>query len=447
MTMKHDRRSVLRGVLNNTAIGVTLPFLDCFLNGNGTALASGAPLPLRFGTWFWGLGVTPARWIPSKIGADYDLKEELKVIEKYRKQISILTGFDVLLDGQPNLPHISGWIALRSGTAPAIEALPSPSFDVLIADAIGSGTRFRSLELTANGDPRNTMSGRGNGNMNPSEGSAAALYTRVFGPEFQDPNSGNFKPDPLIMARKSVLSAVAEQRKQVERQVGAADRARLDQYFTAIRQAESQLALLLEKPEPNLACRVPDAPAKVAEVDNKNNITYVMANHELMAKLLAMALACNQTKVFNVLYSNPGSSITKAGSTIAHHQMTHEENFDEKLGYQPGSTWFVERSMDAWATFVDILANVPEGDGTLLDNTLVYAHSETKFAKFHTIDSIPMMIAGKAGGKIRTGQHIAGNGLPASAVGLTLMQLMGAPIDSWGTGRMKTSKTVNELLA
>src|SRR6185436_7611941 len=117
------------------AVTVALPFLDCFLNTNGTALASGAPLPTRFGTWFWGLGVNSARWIPKKLGADYDLGAELKVIAPYKNQISILSGYDVLLDGQPNFPHISGWIGTRSGAAPTIEALPSPSLDVLIGDA------------------------------------------------------------------------------------------------------------------------------------------------------------------------------------------------------------------------------------------------------------------------------------------------------------------------
>jgi hypothetical protein len=103
--------------------------------------------------------------------------------------------------------------------------------------------------------------------------------------------------------------------------------------------------------------------------------------------------------------------------------------------------------MEAWGAFLKAFASVPEGDGTLLDNTIILAHSETKFAKYHTIDSVPMMIAGKGGGKIKPGIHIAGKGLPASCVGLTLMQLMGVPMDSWGTGRMKTSKSVGELLA
>src|SRR5471032_2685384 len=110
--MDLKRRRVLRGMLNGGAVTVALPLLDCFLNNNGTALASGAPLPIRFGTWFWGLGVNPARWVPEKVGADYDIKSELSAIEPYKSRISVLSGFDVLLDGQPNIPHFSGWISL-----------------------------------------------------------------------------------------------------------------------------------------------------------------------------------------------------------------------------------------------------------------------------------------------------------------------------------------------
>ena len=72
-----SRRVVLRGLFQGATVAVALPYLDCFLNSNGTALAAGAPLPVRFGTWFWGLGVTPGRWHPTTIGRDYDLPPEL----------------------------------------------------------------------------------------------------------------------------------------------------------------------------------------------------------------------------------------------------------------------------------------------------------------------------------------------------------------------------------
>ena len=440
-----SRRTILRGVFNGAAVGVALPFLDCFLDNHGQALAAGAPIPVRFGTWFWGLGITEARWKPTKIGPDYDVLHELKPIEQYKDKITVLSGFDVLLDGKANLPHQSGGIGVRTGIAPSTGALPGPSFDVLIADKIGGQNRFSSLELSATRDATNSLSGRGGSSLNPAESSPVNFYNRLFGPEFVDPNNAAFKPNPAIMARHSVLSAVGEQRKDLEGRLGASDRIRLDQYFTALRQTEQQLALQLEKPAPLEACVIPRMPTDTTPVNNQ--IEHVIENHKTMARLLAMALACNQTRVFNLSFNTGASSLTRAGSTISHHQLTHEEPVDPKLGYQPDSTWFVERCMEAFGTFVDTLGQFKEGDGTLLDNTLVFAHSETNFAKNHTVEGLPMMLAGRAGGKVKTGMHIAGGGTPASRVGLTLQQIMGVPVDTWGDGGLRTSRSITEIMA
>lgn len=447
MTFDLSRRTALKGMINGAAIAVGLPLLDLFLDGNGEALAAtGAPVPVRFGTWFWGLGVNPNRWFPSAPGANYDLKPELAPIRDYQSKISVLGNFNVMLDGAPNLPHSSGGPAIRTGRALTAErGLPGESFDVTIGDRIGTRTRFRALDVSAIGDPRNSLSGRGGGNLNPAEGSATGLYTRIFGEGFKDPNSATFTPDPAVMARRSVLSAVTEQRQALDAAVGSADRQKLDQYFTSVRQLEKQLDVELTRPEPLQACVTPGAKPGATRVSG--DIEDVVKNHELMADLMVMALACDQTRVFNMMFNNGASSLTRIGSTITHHQLTHEEVLDPKLGYQPEATYFLTKIMDAWVYFIAALDRVKEGDRTLLDNTLVFAHSETEFAKFHTIDNIPMMIAGRAGGRIRSGLYIDGAGTPVSRVGLTLQQVMGVPVDRWGTKSMETSKAIGELIA
>ncbi|HEX7855224.1 MAG TPA: DUF1552 domain-containing protein [Sphingobium sp.] len=439
-----DRRTILKGLFRGAAVGVALPLLDLFLDDNGTAMANGMPIPVRFGTWFWGLGVTEDRWKPTKEGPGYDIPPELMPIQSYKDQISILSGFDVLLDSKPNLPHGSGGIGIRTGVAPARPELPAPSFDVLIADKIGFASRFRSLEISATRDVTNSLSGRGNGSLNPAEVSPINLYNRLFGPEFADPNKAEFTPDASVMARQSVLSSIADQRKALEARVGARDRERLDQYFTALRQTEQQLAMQLEKPAPLAACVIPSRPADTTPENNQ--IEHVVENHKVMAHLLAMALACNQTRVFNVNFNNGASSLTKAGSTISHHQLTHEEPIESRLGYQPESTWFVERCMEAFGVFVETLGQFREGNGTLLDNSLIVAHSETNFAKQHTIDGIPIMLAGRAGGKVKTGLHVAGRGSAASRIGLTVQQIMGVSVDTWGEDSMRTNKAISEIL-
>ena len=444
MTAKLTRRTALHGMIGGAAISVALPFLDIFLDGHGEALASGRPLPVRFGTWFWGLGVTPGRWIPTAAGSDYEILPEFKYLEKFRREINILSGFDVKLDGRSNLAHYTGIAGSRTGNVPTGQNKSEhPTLDVLIADAIGTDTRFRSLELAATGNPKDTFSWRTSAQQNPSEGSPVAFYQRVFGTEFQDPNAADFRPDPKVMLRKSVLSGVSEERADLARRLGAHDRARLDEYFTSLRQLESQLELQLQKPPPAEACVVPKQPGeKPAGIE----IGEVTANHTLMAQLLAISLACNQTKVFNMVYSNTGG-LRKAGDSTSHHQLTHEELTDKALGYQPQSAWFTERAMEAFATFLTALSSIREGNGTLLDNTLVYAQTDTNFAKAHSITGLPAMTAGKAGGRLRTGMHIASNGEPITRVGLTLQQVMGLAVSKWGTDSMATGSPLTQLMA
>jgi Protein of unknown function (DUF1552) len=446
MAFDLTRRTAMRGLVGGAAVTVGLPLLDAFLDINGEALAAtGAPVPIRFGTWFWGLGVNPNRWFPDKAGPGYDLKAELAPIKAMQHKINVLGNFNVLLDGAPNLPHSSGGPAIRTGRALTAErGLPGESFDVTIGDLIGARSRFRSLELSATGDPRNSLSGRGGGNLNPSEGSAAGLYQRLFGAGFKDPNSATFVPDPQVMARRSVLSAVTEERAELERAVGAADRHKLDQYFTSVRQLENQLEVELTKPDPLQACTLPKS---VSERAINAEIENVVINHQLMTDLLVMALACDQTRVVNMMFNNGASSLTRIGSTITHHQLTHEEVLDNRLGYQPEATYFLTKIMDAWTYFVTQLDSVQEGGRTLLDNSLIFAHSETEFAKFHTIDNIPMMTAGSAGGRIKTGIYVDGEGTPVSRVGLTLQQAMGVSVDRWGSKSMETNKSIGELLA
>jgi hypothetical protein len=445
MTKFLTRRTALKGMVGGAAITVGMPLLDCFLNGNGTALAAGGPLPLRFGTWFWGCGMTPDRFVPKTLGTGYDIPVELEPIAPFKDRTVVLTGFKAILDGRSNFPHSSGNIAVRTGFAPdKADDFANPTIDILVGDVIGAGTRFRSIEVTATGDTRHSYSARSAGARNPSEISPVALYTRIFGPDFQDPNAADFKPDPKIMLRKSVLSAVSEHRAHFLKGLGAEDTVRLDQYFTSLRQLEQQLDLQLQKPPPAEACIVPKSPKEApvgTEVGQANQ------THAVMADLLAMAVACNQTRVFNVVFSDSASSLRKTGSSTTHHQLTHEEQVDPAVGYQPQATWFVEQSLTGLGAFVQALAAVKEGDGTLLDNMLLFAHSDTQFAKTHSVDGIPILLIGKAGGRIKTGQHVAGNGDPITRVGLTVQQIMGVSADRWGAGSMQTNKTIGGIVA
>lgn len=451
MSARFDRRTLLRGTLAGGAVTVGLPLLDCFLDDHGTALAQGAPLPLRFGAWMWGCGMNPARWNPTQTGAAWELPAELVALDreladgsKARDHVSVLTGFDVELGGRPNFPHTGGLVSTTTGSVPVQDGVyVERTLDSIIAAEIGGATRFRSLEMSSTGNPNQFYSYEARGVPNAPEISPAALYARVFGPEFADPNAGPFVPDPRLMLRQSVLSVVDEDRQRLAQRLGAHDKQRLDQYFTSVRQLEQQIDVLLGGPPDLASCR--KAPQPGAE-DLGTEVGQSRLSNRLMAEILSFALACDQTRVFSMMFSFRTSDLRQPGSNSQHHQLTHDEAIDAQLGYQPEATEFVFDSMEAWVDFLEALAAIPEGDGTLLDNCLVWGHSDVSLAKTHSIIGIPMMIAGKAGGRIKPGVHVAGNASLTTRVGLTIQQVMGLNVDRWGLLSMEATRPVSEIV-
>jgi len=450
MSSTFSRRTIMKGMVGGAAVYVGIPTLDMFLDGNGEAYAdTGVRLPVRFGTYFWGLGLTdtPAgsRWVPKTKGPGFEITPELTSLTPVKDKVSVFSGFRVIGDGRPNAVHWSGHATILSGVAPLRGGqMDGPSFDTRIADAIGVGTRFKSIEVSANGKPVSYSTRTGRTFATP-EPTPIALYHRLFGPGFQDPNSPNWQPDPSIMLNQSVLSGVSEQRRALLAQVGKSDQVKLDQYFTSLREMENQLAIQLQRPAKAEACVIPakpkDEPMKSASVDVIN------ANSKAMARLLAMAMACNQTKVFNFVHT-PGQSETYiAGDSKIYHQYTHDEPTDAKLGYQINSSKLAGLVMQALGEFLTEMDAIKEGNGTLLDNMVVMAFSDTGYAKIHSIENIPMIIAGGAGGRHKAGHHIAGNGDPVTRVSLTAQQLVGAPVGEFGGGAMKTARPITEVMA
>lgn len=445
MVKKFNRRSVLRGSLKGLAMAVSLPTLDMFLNDNGSAFADGTNFPIRFGTFFWGLGLTPGRWVPDAVGANYDLKPEIASLGSLSRKVSVFSGFNTITDGKPNIVHWTGHGGILTGVAPARDKLfDLPSFDTAIADAIGNGTRYRSMEITPFGNERLSYSTRTGNSFNTPDATPLSLYNRIFGDGFQDPNSGDWHPDPGVILNQSVLSAVSEERQSLMRAAGADDRVQLEQYFESLRAMEQQLAVQLREPAPAEACVLPTLPG---EQPRSGRIDIVNENNRLMARLMALALACNQTKVFNVVHSSSTSEAYLPGDTSIYHLHTHDEPVDPALGYQKKSAELATQAFSAFPEFLRALDEIREGEGTLLDNSLVFGLSESGWAKIHSVDNIPMFFAGGAGGRHKAGQHVAGNGDAVTRVSLTAQQIMGLPVGEFGVGSMRTSRAISEVVA
>ena len=149
---RFNRRSFMRGAFGGATVGMGLPVLDLFLDGNGKAFADGMAMPTRFATFFWGLGLTPTRWEPKTVGANYETPPQLANVlaGDLKKKTTVFTGFTVDLNGRPSLPHWTGMAAIMTGQCPNRVNMfdGMASFDTAVSDALGKGTRFRSIECT-----------------------------------------------------------------------------------------------------------------------------------------------------------------------------------------------------------------------------------------------------------------------------------------------------------
>jgi hypothetical protein len=446
--MKHtfDRREVLRGMLAGGVLTVGLPILDAMLNGNGDAFAAtGKPIPTRFATWFWPCGLGEGDWVPKKAGTDYELPGQLVGLKPMQKKLNFFTGSQVFLDGGVNGTHFTGCQGQMTGKVTEIGEYFG-SIDTIIADTIGPKHRFYTLQVACSGQPKATWSGRSDSGPQPAEVSPYALYMRIFGPEFKDPNAATFTPDPDVVLRRSVLSAISDQRQKLMRTAGAADRAKLDNYFTSLRALENKLEVQLEKPEPLAACT---KPAAYAQDDGHmvNTADDAMVRHDLFTQLFVHALACDQTRVVNLAIDVGLTGLRRVGDRSSHHTYTHEEPIDSKLGYQVVCGWFQTRYMKALNEFATAFDRIQEGDRTLLDRMIVFAFTDHGAPRLHSLRNMPILTLGSANGRLKTGMHVPRPGEASSRVGYTVMQAMGVPVGSWGTKSNQVSSPVPEVLA
>jgi len=438
------RRRVLRGMLAGSAVTVGLPILDCTLNDNGTAFAdTGAPLPTRFAAWFWPLGIGEEEWRPKETGVGYELPWRFAALKPYKERMNLFSGSQVHLDGAANQTHFTGVQGYYTGKVTAAGDYFN-STNAIIANTISASRRFRSLSVACDGDAKASWTAYSGGKV-PDEVSPVALYRRVFGPEFTDPNAATFVPDAETMARRSVLSAISDERSTLEKSLGAADRQKLDYYFTSLRALEQKLDIQLQKPTPLQACTRPPS------VDHDDGhavgvISAALERHDLFCDILVHALACDQTRVVSLDITQGMSSLRRDGDSTGHHTYTHEEAIDEKLGYQAKVAWFQQEYFKRLVLYADKLDAVKEGDKSLLDHMILFAHTCHGAPRLHSLMNYPFMTIGSANGRIKTGMHVATPGDPATRVTLTMQMAMGVPVTSWGTGSNRVTAPIGGVL-
>ncbi len=434
MKTRIHRRTLLKGLLGGAAVSIGLPPLECFLNTTGTAYAGGSAFPKRFGVFFWGNGVLPARWTPTGEGNDYTLSPQLMPLADLKPDLAVITATRVLTTN--TAPHLSGPAGLFSGQGLRGESFASPSIDQVIAGELGGETRFRSLEIGVQRSD-NSYSYSGPSQVNPPETSPRALFNRLFGEGFRLPGEMTMV-DPRVRLRRSVLDAVMGQSSDLRNRLGATDRARLDQHLEGVRGLERQIARLEENP-PNLAaCRRPDMPAEMfPDVDGRPQMSAIS---HAMSDLMAMALACDQTRVFFNMYSQSVNNTLFPAAPAGHHQLTHDEPGD-----QPQVDAIVRLIMADLAYFLTALRNVQEGDGNVLKHSIILCTTDCSYGRSHSLDDYPIVIAGSGGGALRTGHHVVARGENSSKVMLSILRAMGVRASEYGLGAGRTTDALPGL--
>lgn len=438
---KISRRTLLKGLTaGGAAVAIGLPTLDVFCNGNGTALAQGSPFPTRFGCWIWGNGNIPERWTPRTVGRDYALSTQLSGLMPVRDDVTVVTG--TVARSVSRTAHWDGAASFLAGT-PVVEngqsEIRAPTVDVLVREAIGGETQFSAIY--AGVDPSNafgSVSFNGPGSTNPFTADPLTLYRLLFGEGFVPPGETPII-DPMWELRRSALSAVMEETAALRSQVGTHDQRRLDQHFEGIRDIEKRLVRFAEDPVNLAACGLPAMPAE--DYPEVNSRVQMKERHRIIADLLTMALACDRTRVVHNMFTRAGTNVRFPGVATGHHELSHRVD----PASQDQLDIIMKQIIDEYAYFVGRLAEVPEGDGRLIDNMALLATSDCAFGAEHTITEYPILIAGSAGGALVSGEHIRAEGELASEVCFSLMRAVGAGVSSFGVNEARASTGLSEL--
>ena len=431
------------------AAAIPLPLLEAMLNESGTALAqSTTPLPPLYVTWFFGNGVLPALWKPAKTGtgANWELSPQLKPLAGVKSHLTVISG----LEGKlvvAGMEHPSGSAAATTGAPLNGTAVRAASIDQIVADVISTGAPFRSLEVgvtpaTPNGnqDALHTVSHRGPNAMNSPIFDPKAVFTRLFTTgTVPSGGTGQDQAAKLAKVRKSVLDSALQDGARLNQRLGAADKHRVDQHLEAIRAIE----LRLESTPSNTgtlpaACGSASAPT----VGKDNGSEAPPAVNTAMAELTTLALACEKTRVASFMFSLPAAHVyyrhlASNMNDDFHDTICHTDAGDKSN--QPRVDTGVQYTMRCLNEFLTKLKEMPHGATNLLDASLVYVTSDTSWGKVHDRTEWPVLLVGKAGGRLAGDSHFNFPGENLSRALLTVAQIMGSTKADFGLDGGKVS--------
>ncbi|NBD11875.1 MULTISPECIES: DUF1552 domain-containing protein [Corallococcus] len=405
MSRDFSRRSILK-LLSGTAMAA--PFAHLLTSSVAEAAEAA---PLRFIALFTPHGYLPEYWTPKGSDTNYNIDFEnsvLQPLQRHRDKLLVLDGLDYrVLYEHGRTGHEGGPVTFLTGSQVEVSSgdeLPSgPSLDQVIGNTVGGTTQFRSLQLHAFEQfgaqhVYNSISFTENGSRVPFELNPANVYKRLFGGLGGSPAEAQ----AILAKRKSLLDYLIKDANRLKKRLAATEGTKLDTHLAALRDIERRLtnagALNCERPE-----APSDALSDLGDIDNMPGLT------TLHMDLIARAFACDLTRV--VTMTIPGPSMPWIGinedihNDIAHRTDTQSqpERTNIRLRMVRVQQWYAEQV----AGLMDSLKAIPEGSGTVLDNTLILWGNELGDAAGHMNVSIPTVLAGGAGGKFRMGRMLS----------------------------------------
>ena len=393
-----SRRIFLKGLTAAHApVIVGVPPLISMFNSAGTAYAAGpvakketAPIGKRFVIWFNGNGIPERYWIPSNTGANYDLTPCLTPIGRLKDDVLVLSGLDNTYGGSG---HPQSLCALMTCSRLSSNGPGFPSMDQTLAGKIGANSRFRSLQVGVSqesfgGQIQKNMSWAGANRPLPPEEIPHRFFDRLFGA----------KDLGWVNRKRSILDTLAKEGALLRKGLPKEDATRLDEHLSSIRDLERAIASL------------PPGYEKVTQPEEDFDLKDWPRVAKLQSDLLAYAFATGQTRVASYMLTKCQglARFPWLGHTAArHHDYTHK---DGKAPGEKGEAgqrilrdicrWHVEE----FAYFVAKLKSIPEGDKTLLDNTvLMYVHEHAEAGPHKTSGMIALVAGSKD--KLALGQH------------------------------------------
>ena len=440
-----DRRLMLKGL----GATLALPVLDAMrplMAANGTG-----GYPVRMAMLYMPNGVRENRWTPEGTGNRFKLSPILSPLEKHREDILVLTGLQnkASFSGDGHYVKTGGWLTgttISKTTGSDINA-GGVSMDQLAAMAIGSKNKIPSLELgtepVATGIDTNVnytrlyashISWKTPTVPLPCEINPRVAFDRLF-------RTRSASGEKQAADQQSVLDLVRDDAKRLQSKLGREDRQKLDQYLESVREVERRIGQEADSlgsgqnlsPEvarsmDELDKRISKAMGKASREEELNSLPrFDHGEHSrIMLDLMVLAFWSDSTRVSTFMFGNDVTNRNFSfleGVEGGHHSISHHQNKDDQLDqYERINTWHTEQ----YAYMLDRMKAIKEGDGTLLDHSMVAFGSPIRDGNSHNPRNVPIVVAGGANGQLRTGRHLKfDEGTPLCSLWISMLEKAG----------------------